>query len=48
MNQDPPELQALLDETASVLERVLSAHKPGLRTREVGRVRSVGNGIALV
>ena len=48
MNQERGELHTLLDETVSVLEQVFSAYRPGLRTREVGRVRSLGNGIALV
>jgi F-type H+/Na+-transporting ATPase subunit alpha len=48
MNQEPRELDTLLDETVSILEQVLSAYQPGLKTREVGRVHSLGNGIALV
>jgi F-type H+-transporting ATPase subunit alpha len=48
MNQEPRELGTLLDETVSVLEQVLNAYQPGLKTREVGRVHSLGNGIALV
>ena len=41
-------IQAVLDDTITVLKQVVGAHRPGLRTQEVGRVRSVGNGIALV
>ena len=48
MSQDRPELETLLDETVTVLEQVLRGRRPGLRAREVGRVLSVGNGIALV
>ncbi|MCK9376939.1 MAG: alternate F1F0 ATPase, F1 subunit alpha [Syntrophobacterales bacterium] len=48
MNQERRELHTLLDETVSALEQVLSAYRPGLKPREVGRVRSLGNGIALV
>ncbi len=42
------DLYSVLDETASVLEKALNGCRPGLRTLKVGRVRSVGNGIALV
>ncbi|MGO9578845.1 MAG: F0F1 ATP synthase subunit alpha, partial [Desulfobaccales bacterium] len=42
------EIQAVLDDTITVLKQVVGAHWPGLRTQEVGRVRSVGNGIVLV
>ncbi len=48
MNQERTELHILLDETVSVLEQVLSAYRPGLRTQKVGRVRSLGNSIAHV
>ncbi len=48
MSQDRPELETLLDETVTVLDEVLRGRRPGLRAREVGRVLSVGNGIALV
>jgi F-type H+-transporting ATPase subunit alpha len=48
MNQEQQELDNLVNETVSVLEQVLSAYQPGLRAQEVGRVRSLGNGIALV
>ena len=41
-------IQAVLDDTITVLKQVVGAHRPGLRTQEVGRVRSVGNGIVLV
>jgi F-type H+-transporting ATPase subunit alpha len=48
MSQDRPELETLLDETVTVLDEVLRGRRAGLRVREVGRVLSVGNGIALV
>ncbi|MCL4500748.1 MAG: F0F1 ATP synthase subunit alpha, partial [Deltaproteobacteria bacterium] len=48
MNQERQELGALLDDMVAVLEQALSGYQPGLKTMEVGRVRSVGNGIALV
>ena len=48
MTKEGKELQAVLDETLSVLDQVAAKDRPGLRTREVGRVLSVGNGIALV
>ena len=48
MNRERTELHILLDETVWVLDQALSAYRPGLRTRKVGRVRSVGNGIAQV
>lgn len=48
MNQEQQELHTLLDETVSVLEKVLSARRHELKAQEVGRVRGVGNGIALV
>ena len=41
-------IQAVLDDTITVLKQVVGAHRPGLRTQEVGRVRAVGNGIVLV
>jgi F-type H+-transporting ATPase subunit alpha len=41
-------IQAVLDDTITVLNRVVGAHRPRLRTQEVGRARSLGNGIALV
>jgi F-type H+-transporting ATPase subunit alpha len=48
MTEEPRDLQSVLDETLSVLDQVSGTHRPGLRTREVGRVISLGNGIALV
>jgi F-type H+-transporting ATPase subunit alpha len=48
MTEEPRDLQAVLAETLSVLEQVSDQHRPGLRTQDVGRVLSVGNGIALV
>jgi len=48
MTEEGHDLQSVLTETLAVLEQVSAAHPPGLRTREVGRVLSVGNGIALV
>ncbi|MDD2903357.1 MAG: alternate F1F0 ATPase, F1 subunit alpha [Syntrophales bacterium] len=48
MTEEPHDLQSVLIETLSVLEQVTDTHRPGLRTREVGRVISIGNGIALV
>jgi F-type H+-transporting ATPase subunit alpha len=48
MTEEPQDLQSVLAETMSVLNKVAAAPHPGLRTREVGRVLSVGNGIALV
>jgi len=48
MTRESQDLQTVLDETALAVERALSAYRPELRTQEVGRVRSVGNGIALV
>lgn len=41
-------IQAVLDDTIAALNQVVGAPRPGLRTQEVGRVRSVGNGIVLV
>jgi F-type H+/Na+-transporting ATPase subunit alpha len=41
-------IQAVLDDTIAALNKVMGAHQPGLRTQEVGRVRTVGNGIVLV
>jgi F-type H+-transporting ATPase subunit alpha len=41
-------IQAVLDETITVLKQVVGAHRPGLRTQEVGRVSAVGNGIVLM
>jgi F-type H+-transporting ATPase subunit alpha len=41
-------IQAVLDDTITVLKQVVGAHRSGLRTQEVGRVRAVGNGIVLV
>jgi F-type H+/Na+-transporting ATPase subunit alpha len=41
-------IQAVLDDTITVLKQVVDAHRSGLRTQEVGRVRAVGNGIVLV
>jgi F-type H+-transporting ATPase subunit alpha len=46
MTEERHELQAVLGETLSVLEQVSDSHRPGLRTQEVGRVSSLGNGIA--
>jgi F-type H+-transporting ATPase subunit alpha len=48
MTDERQELQSVLAETLSVLDQVSATHRPGLRTQEVGRVRSVGSGIALV
>ena len=48
MSKAPRELDTLVDETVAVLEQVLGACQPELKTREVGRVRSLGNGIAQV
>ncbi|MEW6657836.1 MAG: alternate F1F0 ATPase, F1 subunit alpha [Thermodesulfobacteriota bacterium] len=48
MTEEDQDLQSVLAETMSVLKKVAAAPRPGLRTREVGRVSSVGNGIALV
>ncbi len=48
MNRERRQLHTLFNDTVSVLEQVLSTSRPGLKTREVGRVRSLGNGIALV
>ncbi|MGB8992074.1 MAG: alternate F1F0 ATPase, F1 subunit alpha [Desulfobaccales bacterium] len=48
MTEAGKEIQAVLDDTITVLKQVVGAHRPGLRTQEVGRVRSVGNGIVLV
>ena len=48
MTEERHELQAVLGETLSVLEQVSDKHRPGLRTQEVGRVSSLGNGIALM
>ena len=41
-------IQAVLDDTITVLKQVVGSQRPGLRTQEVGRVRAVGNGIVLV
>ena len=41
-------IQAVLDDTITVLKQVVDAHRSGLRTQEVGRVHAVGNGIVLV
>ena len=41
-------IQAVLDDTITVLKQVVGAHRSGLRTQEVGRVHAVGNGIVLV
>lgn len=48
MTEAGKEIQAVLDDTITVLKQVVGAHWPGLRTQEVGRVRAVGNGIVLV
>ena len=48
MTEAGKEIQAVLDDTITVLKQVVGAHRPGLRTQEVGRVRAVGNGIVLV
>jgi F-type H+/Na+-transporting ATPase subunit alpha len=48
MTEERHELQAILGETLSVLEQVSDTHRPGLRTQEVGRISSLGNGIALM
>jgi F-type H+-transporting ATPase subunit alpha len=48
MTDERQELQTVLAETLSVLDQVSATHRAGLRTREVGRVTSVGSGIALV
>ena len=41
-------IQAVLDDALTVLKQVMEAPRAGLRAQEVGRVRAVGNGIALV
>jgi F-type H+-transporting ATPase subunit alpha len=48
MTRECTELNTLLDETVSVLEKVLDAYRPGVSSQEVGRVLTVGNGIVLV
>jgi len=48
MKQERSELRTLLDDTVSVLGKVSSACRPELKAEKVGRVRSVGNGIAQV
>jgi len=41
-------IQAVLDDTITVLNQVVGSQRPGVRTQEVGRVRAVGNGIVLL
>ncbi len=46
MNKDSRSLKTLLDETVSVSQQVLEKHRHDLQPQEVGKVTSLGNGIA--
>ncbi len=48
MATEPKELKALLDNTFSVFVRVLKEYQPQLKGEEIGRVISMGHGIARV
>lgn len=48
MNRDRKPLQALLDNTLTAFDRVLSDRQTGLSIREIGTVKSVSQGIARV
>jgi F-type H+-transporting ATPase subunit alpha len=48
MGPDQQELSTLLDDTFTILDRVLERHQPRLNIWEVGGVKSVGKGILRV
>jgi len=48
MTKDPQLLQAVLDDTSAAFDRALSEHHPDLKAREIGIVKSISRGIALV
>ena len=48
MRTDHEELKTALDDTFTILDRVLERHEPRLNIWEVGSVKSVGNGILRV
>jgi len=48
MKPEPDQLKNLLDDTFSIFNRVLDTYHPQLKEEEIGRVISIGHGIARV